>query len=110
LAGDYVLKEVCNVARSRLRPDDILARYGGEEFAIILPETTTQGALRIGEELRALIEEHEFIFEGETIKVTVSLGAAELTETCDVTSFIKRADNRLYAAKRGGRNRIDASS
>jgi diguanylate cyclase (GGDEF)-like protein len=106
LAGDYVLKELASVAKSRLRPDDILGRYGGEEFAVILPETDAHGAAAIGEELRRLVESHVFTFEGERMRVTISLGAAQLQEGWDVLNFIKLADEKLYEAKRGGRNRL----
>ena len=106
LAGDYVLKELATVVRSRLRPDDVLGRYGGEEFGVVLPETGSSGALKIADELRRLVEAHHFAFEGETIKVTVSIGAAQLQERADVMAFIKAADEQLYAAKRTGRNRV----
>ena len=55
LAGDYVLKEVAQLAKSRIRPDDVIARYGGEEIALILPETDLAGGVRIAGELRAMI-------------------------------------------------------
>jgi diguanylate cyclase (GGDEF)-like protein len=110
LAGDYVLKELATIVKTRLRPDDVLARYGGEEFSIILPETTLAGAAAIAEELRILVEEHVFEFEGERMKVTVSLGAAQLQDGSDVLGFIKDADEKLYQAKRGGRNRTASAS
>ena len=108
LAGDYVLKELATVVKGRLRPDDVLGRYGGEEFGVALPETPLAGAVAIAEELRRLIETHEFVFEGEHIRVTVSVGAAQLGEGQDVLEFIKTADEKLYAAKRGGRNRVES--
>lgn len=106
LAGDFVLKELCNVARGRLRPDDVLARYGGEEFAILLPETGCAGAIEIAEQIRSLIEKHVFKFEGEKIPVTSSFGVAELGPDADELSFIKHADEKLYRAKNAGRNRV----
>ena len=106
LAGDYVLKELANVVKSRLRPDDILGRYGGEEFGVILPETGLDGAVAIGEELRKLVENHVFEFEGERMSVTVSSGAAQLQDGWDVMKFVKAADEKLYEAKRSGRNRV----
>ena len=108
LAGDYVLKELANVIKARLRPDDVLGRYGGEEFGVELPETPLAGAVAIGEELRRLVEAHPFVFEGEHIRVTISVGAAQLGENADVLGFIKVADEKLYAAKRGGRNRVES--
>ena len=106
LAGDYVLKELANLVRTRLRPDDILARYGGEEFSIALPETPRDGAVRISEDLRELVEKRRFVFEGESIPVTVSIGIAQLEERWDVLAFLKSADEKLYEAKRSGRNRV----
>lgn len=106
LAGDFVLKELAQVAKGRLRPDDVLGRYGGEEFGVLLPETSDEGGAKIAEELRRLVQSHRFHFENEDINVTVSFGVAQLQDGWDVLNFIKVADERLYAAKRGGRNRV----
>ncbi len=106
LAGDYVLKELASLVRQRLRPDDILGRYGGEEFCAVLPETPLVGAGAIAADLRRRVEENPFVFEGERIVVTISVGAAELSPGQDATAFIKAADEKLYEAKRTGRNRV----
>ena len=106
LAGDHVLKEVAQLAKSRLRPDDVLARYGGEELAVILPETDLAGGVRIADELRALIADASFQFEDEDIGVTISCGVAELDGDWQSYDFVKAADAQLYEAKRGGRNRV----
>lgn len=106
LAGDYVLKELATVVKTRLRPDDMLGRYGGEEFMIVLPETPLVGGHKIGEELRQLTEDHRFTFEGEQIQVTISLGIAQLADGWDVLAFVKSADEKLYQAKRSGRNKV----
>ncbi len=107
LAGDYVLKEVARLIQQRIRRDEVLARYGGEEFAIILPETTLEGGRALAEGLRERIEESRFTFQGEVIRVTISIGAAMLQES-DRSSMdlIKRADDKLYEAKHLGRNRV----
>ena len=107
LAGDYVLKEVARIIQQRIRRDEVLARYGGEEFAVILPETNLEGAHALADGLREKIEESRFVFQGETIQVTISIGVAMLHDD-DRTSLdlIKRADEKLYAAKRAGRNRV----
>jgi len=106
LAGDAVLRDLANIARSRLRPDDLLARYGGEEFAIFLPETPLAGAVKAAEELRALVDQHKFVVEDQTIHVTVSIGAAELQPGMSVDGLFKAADEMLYVAKNKGRNKV----
>jgi diguanylate cyclase (GGDEF)-like protein len=106
LAGDSVLRDLANILEKRLRPDDELGRYGGEEFCAILPETSLEGAARIGEELRRLVEDHAFMVEGEQIKVTISIGVAEKKKGQDMKAFYKSADELLYQAKRSGRNKV----
>jgi two-component system, cell cycle response regulator len=106
LAGDSVLRDLAAILSKRLRPDDELGRYGGEEFCAILPETSLEGAVRIGEELRRLVEGHAFVVEGEQIRVTISIGVAELKKGMDLKAFYKAADEMLYQAKRSGRNRV----
>jgi diguanylate cyclase (GGDEF)-like protein len=102
-----VLKEVARLIQQRIRRDEVLARYGGEEFAIILPETTLEGACALAEGLREKIEESRFVFQGETIRVTISIGAALLIEDHRASlDLIKKADEKLYEAKRAGRNRV----
>ncbi len=106
LAGDYVLKELATMVKSRLRPDDVIARYGGEEFGVVLPETPLAGGAAIAEDLRRRVEAHSFVFENETIRVSVSMGVAELADSVDVLGFVKSADELLYRAKREGRNKV----
>jgi diguanylate cyclase (GGDEF)-like protein len=107
LAGDFVLKELARIVQGRIRRDEVFARYGGEEFAIVLPETNLEGAKALAEGLREKVEGSRFVFQGEQIHVTISIGVAMLGEQ-DRTSMdlIKNADAKLYDAKRGGRNRV----
>jgi diguanylate cyclase (GGDEF)-like protein len=107
LAGDFVLKELARIVQARIRRDEVFARYGGEEFAIILPETNLEGARALSEGLREKVEQSRFVFQGEQIHVTISIGVAVLQEQ-DRTSMdlIKNADTKLYEAKRGGRNKV----
>lgn len=107
LAGDFVLKELARIVQGRIRRDEVFARYGGEEFAIVLPETNIEGARALAEGLREKVESSRFVFQNELIKVTVSIGVSML-DANDRTSLdlIRRADERLYEAKRGGRNRV----
>lgn len=106
LAGDHVLKEVAQLAKSRLRPDDVIARYGGEELALILPETDLAGGVQIANELRKMIATASFVFEDEDIDVTVSCGVAQLDPAWSSYDFVKAADEQLYEAKGAGRNRV----
>lgn len=106
LAGDHVLKEVAQLAKSRLRPDDVVARYGGEELAIILPETDLAGGVLIADELRKIIATASFVFEDEDIDVTISCGVAQLDPAWSSYDFVKAADEQLYEAKDAGRNRV----
>ncbi len=107
LAGDFVLKELARLVQSRIRRDEVFARYGGEEFALILPETQLEGARALAEGIREKVEASSFVFQNETIKVTISIGVSQLAEN-DKTSqdLIKSADEKLYEAKRGGRNKV----
>lgn len=106
LAGDYVLRELARVVSERIRRDEVFARYGGEEFCLLLPETSLDGAARLAENLRYRVEQHPFQFQGEPIRVTISIGAAQLEEEMTSTDLITAADTKLYEAKRSGRNRV----
>lgn len=105
LAGDYVLKQLAAVIKSRIRREDILARYGGEEFAIILPEIDSYNAFQFAEKIRRLTEKAVFKFEDTEIPVTISVGVSSLSpDVHDPQEFIKLADQNLYEAKSKGRN------
>lgn len=106
LAGDYVLKELASVIKTRIRREDVLARYGGEEFALILPEVDLKGAVATAEKLRKLVERHRFVFDDERIPVTVSCGVATIRKGADSgEALVRAADEKLFEAKESGRNR-----
>ena len=107
LAGDAVLKDLAYRIRPRIRREDLFARYGGEEFACVLPSTALPGGIVFAEHLRGLIEERPCAFDNQAIAFTISLGVTTLHRETGIDSngLIKRADENLYAAKRGGRNR-----
>ena len=107
LTGDYVLRELSRRLLGRVRREELLARYGGEEFAAVLPEADLTGARTFGEQIRRLVAEQPFEYEGDKFPVTVSVGVACVEGSdIDVTAFIKIADDNLYRAKREGRNRV----
>lgn len=109
LAGDYALRELAKICQDRIRKDETFARYGGEEFTVVLPETPLEGALSLAEDLRFRAERYEFSFQNERIPLTISLGCAQLIESDKAaTDLIQRADDKLYEAKRSGRNRVCA--
>ncbi len=105
LAGDAILRQLGAILRANLRRDDLAGRMGGEEFGLILPEVDTAGANIAAEKVRRLVESHRFEFDGTRIPVTVSIGVtAREGDEVDPLDIIRRADELLYAAKRGGRN------
>jgi two-component system cell cycle response regulator len=108
LAGDAVLKDLAQRIRPRIRREDLFARYGGEEFAAVLPSTALPGGVVFAEHLRTLVEERPTLFDNQQIPFTISLGVTTLHREVgvDPLTLIKRADENLYAAKRGGRNRV----
>ncbi len=109
LTGDFVLREMARRVRTRVRKEEVFARYGGEEFVITLPEATADQATKVAEDVRKLVASDPFEFEGEKIAVTISVGVATTMEETPVDTFIKIADDNLYKAKRGGRNRVISS-
>jgi diguanylate cyclase (GGDEF)-like protein len=109
LAGDFVLKQVAQVIRAKIRREDFLARYGGEEFAILLPEIEREHGITFAEKIRQIVEKYPFVFEQTRIPVAISLGLTSAHgELVPPVDFIKRADENLYQAKRSGRNRVVA--
>jgi diguanylate cyclase (GGDEF)-like protein/PAS domain S-box-containing protein len=111
IAGDHALSAIARAAKGQLRVNDALGRLGGEEFAILLPNTDQAGALVLAERVRAAVERAvvqsgEPAEERDAIRVTVSLGVAELRADESMESLLKRADRALYAAKDHGRNRV----
>jgi diguanylate cyclase (GGDEF)-like protein len=85
-----------------------LARYGGEEFIAVLPEAGHPGAMDFAEQIRRLVERERFEFEEDVIPVTISVGVSTIDgqTTEEGAAFVKQADENLYRAKRGGRNRV----
>ena len=110
LCGDYVLRELSERLRPGVRREDLMARYGGEEFAQVLVESDQTQALAAAERVRRTVADAPFRFEDRELAVTVSVGVAT---TCGdgamtPTGLLRAADDKLYEAKRAGRNRVVA--
>lgn len=106
--GDEVLRIVAQALRQRCRKSDMIARYGGEEFLICFPDTTLSQARKLCNELRATIEQQPWSRLGLESDVTMSFGIAESRPAISARALVDDADNRLYAAKNSGRNRVVA--
>jgi diguanylate cyclase (GGDEF)-like protein len=107
-AGDYVLLEVSTLLSGALRAEDVFARYGGEEFAVICRGSDEHQAQVVGERLRKAVEGHRFVYEGQPIPVTISVGVAVLPNQAvkDANDLVSLADQALYKSKNAGRNRV----
>ena len=104
--GDSALKVFAHVASSSVRSTDVFGRLGGEEFAAIIPEET-DGAIQVAERLRLAFQEAGIVIDGHEIGATVSIGVAtSYAAVPDLDALLLRADEALYAAKNGGRNRF----
>lgn len=106
VAGDYALCMVAHTLSEQLRTKDSLIRYGGEEFVVLLPETDTTEAQRIGERLRSSLHAKESFYCpcGPLPGVTVSIGLTSMIAKDSLQKMISRADCALYRAKQQGRN------
>jgi len=109
LVGDRVLKSVSAIVRSSLREGDVLLRYGGEELLAVLPAASTGDVRQMAERLRQAVEDSAVSDGEKTVRVTLSAGGAaypnQNVEHED--GLIRLADEALYRAKGGGRNRVE---
>jgi diguanylate cyclase (GGDEF)-like protein/PAS domain S-box-containing protein len=109
--GDVVLREAARAMAGSARATDSVGRWGGEEFLVLLPETALAGALELAEKIRSRIESLDVAYGGESLRVTMTAGAAESRgpeESAD--GCIRRADEALLAGKAAGRNRVEGSA
>ncbi|MBI5460595.1 MAG: diguanylate cyclase [Gammaproteobacteria bacterium] len=114
-AGDDCLKSVAlALARIVHRPSDLVARYGGEEFAVILPETDTEGTLRVAEKMREAVSRLNVRHDASKVsdKITLSIGIANMNPrgSDNPDTLLAAADDALYRAKHAGRNRVEVAS
>ncbi len=107
LTGDIVLKQAAEILKSNSRPVDVVARYGGEEFVVLLPGMTAEQSLPLAEQIRMAVEQQTMCSQqGDSIKVTTSIGLTEHRAGEGLTETIDRADSLLYLAKEQGRNQV----
>ena len=98
---------VAKTLSQSIRSVDYATRFGGEEFVIVLPETTASIALEMAERIRIQVQNASYLFNDQSLAVTLSIGVADShmdDETTD--AILSRADHELYEAKRGGRNQV----
>jgi len=108
-AGDYILKELSAILAAQMRREDLLARYGGEEFIMLLREMPEVAAERWADRVRQSVMQHPFVYQGQAIPTTISIGLYTLRVTTidALPTIIRVADNALYRAKQNGRNRLE---
>ncbi|MGE0484523.1 MAG: GGDEF domain-containing protein [Gammaproteobacteria bacterium] len=106
LAGDDALRGVADLLQAGVRPVDVVARFGGEEFATVLYGVNQAEAAQVAERLRRDIAAQVLPGTARAVRVTVSVGVAELAPGESLAALIDACDAAMYAAKRGGRNRV----
>lgn len=107
--GDVVLQQVSKVLHDAVRKVDLVCRWGGEEFLVILPHTSEAGGRIVAERLRSAIEQGAASDAGPK-RVTISIGIATYAGESTTESFVERADQALYRAKKRGRNRVEIAA
>ncbi len=107
LAGDKVLKIIAGELAKRLRKTDFIARFGGEEFVLLIPSTPLEGGHQLLQTLLDGVEQCPFHFRGERVTITLSAGLTAFAGGEDSDKVFERADQALYRAKSGGRNRVE---
>jgi diguanylate cyclase (GGDEF)-like protein len=107
-AGDLVLKEVAQLLLAHIRGSDIACRYGGEEFVLVFPDTTFEGAKRRAEEIRSAVHGLQLSLRGKPLgRITVSIGVGLMPDhVASPEALIRVADEAMYVAKAGGRDRV----
>lgn len=109
--GDFVLISVAEIIKKSLRDTDVASRYGGEEFTVLLSENAgKKEAMLVAERIRSTIDEHDFVYNGQHLHVTISGGVSVFdvkSNKIDMPNeFVNQADQALYESKNSGRNRV----
>lgn len=106
--GDLVLQKTCQAIQDAIRKTDVLSRFGGEEFTIVLKSASIQEARAVAEKVRRRVHDNAIAYDGEDLRISISIGVAECSATDDSASLVKRADNALLLAKQRGKNRVES--
>ena len=102
--GDFILKKTSTLLISSIRKADYLGRWGGEEFVILLPETDVQGARKVAQKIRVVLEKHSSNYKGKNFNITMTFGVSEFLSGDNFDSCLNRADKAMYSGKKKGRN------
>ncbi|WP_374356797.1 GGDEF domain-containing protein, partial [Chitinimonas sp.] len=105
--GDQIIRSLAWLLKQRLRKSDIVGRYGGEEFLVGLPGTNAEQAMMVLDRIRCDFGQIKHPFNETWFNTTFSAGVASFPEIASTEQLIKTADEALYLAKRGGRNRVE---
>lgn len=106
VAGDKVLIFIANILKKTLRDGDKIFRYGGEEFVLLLNRIDKEHCVKILNRLLELVSKNKLLYKGESINVTISMGATVFVDGDDPDTLLARADKALYKAKKEGKNTI----
>jgi len=104
--GDEAIKAMAGATSAHLRPTDVIGRFGGEEFVVLLPQTDEAGAIIAAERIREAVARVSLLTGEQTVRFTVSVGSATFARRAGLDQLVACADQALYAAKTGGRNRV----
>jgi diguanylate cyclase (GGDEF)-like protein len=105
-AGDAVLKTIARIFKQNIRKTDDVSRYGGEEFIFVLDRASLSDAARLCEKIRDLVERYDWDRIAPGLRVTISFGLAEVNSHQSFDEIFRDADQKLYEAKKGGRNQV----
>lgn len=109
--GDLILKELSAILKSSIKRTDFIGRYGGEEICIVLNKISREDSISVAERLRSITEKYDFMYEGNLVKITISIGVVfKRNNVClNCRNLVKTADSNLYQSKHNGKNQYTAS-
>ncbi len=106
IAGDDLLRQIAALLQGQMRSRDTLARMGGDEFVVLMEYCSLDGAMRLAEKIRAMIQDFQFHWRSRQFSIGVSIGLLPVLPNLNITDTITLADSACYAAKKEGGNRI----